>query len=355
MAHAATIARGIAGTPFVPKALRVLDRGQVDVQATTANIAAALLTGRELGMEPMAALRSIHVIDGTPALSALALRALVIVAGHEIWVEESTATRAIVNGARRGTGTVQSSTWTIDRAGTAGLAGKDNWRKQPTAMLIARATSECARLVAPEALLGMPYSVEELADEADLAETPGEPETKPATRTARRRRIPPAPAAARTLPPVVAPPPAPPEDEPGFDDGASANGEQPGTSAVIDGQHSATRPQTEDDPPPAELITDAQMRAMQAAFRDLGISDRGDRLEQARAIIGRDIESSKQMYRAEASAVIDELTQRKTRAALEQADAEARRQADEDAQLEAAYWAETRQQQLSDEPPLDET
>jgi hypothetical protein len=89
MTSAAQIARGIAGTPFVPSALRVFTRGEPDLGATTANVAAALLAGRELGLEPMAALRSIHIIDGTPGLSALAVRALVVAAGHDMWLEQS--------------------------------------------------------------------------------------------------------------------------------------------------------------------------------------------------------------------------------------------------------------------------
>jgi hypothetical protein len=285
MTHAAQIARGLAGTPFVPKALRA-----ADLAATTANVAAALLTGRELGIEPMAALRSINIIEGTPALSALAMRALVLVAGHDMWVEESTATRAIVAGQRRGSGNPQSSTWTMDRARTAGLAGKNNWRAHPTAMLIARATAECARLVAPEALLGMPYSVEELDDGDTSTEVPAAPERAPSTRTARRRAIPaptaPAPDAASGSPP--------PDPVPG----------------------------PEPDP---SMITKAQLRALQAGFRDVGMTDRGQRLEETTAIIGRHIESANDLYEAEASTVIDELRQRKQRAeaAREQAEADA--------------------------------
>jgi hypothetical protein len=164
MTAAAQIARGIAGTPFVPASLRVMHVGEIDLAATTANIAATLLTGKEVGLEPMAALRSIVVINGTPAINALAARALVVARGHELWLVESTATRCVYQGRRHGSDRTQQSVWTIDRAKDLGLAGKPNWRQQPIAMLIARATAECARLVAPEVLLGLPYIVEELED-----------------------------------------------------------------------------------------------------------------------------------------------------------------------------------------------
>ena len=94
----AQVAAQLARTPFVPQSLRDRDAG-----VTAANVAAAILTGQELAMSPMAALRAIVVIQGTPALTALGLRALVQSAGHGIWVTEATKTRAVVEGLRRAT------------------------------------------------------------------------------------------------------------------------------------------------------------------------------------------------------------------------------------------------------------
>ena len=45
--------------------------------------------------------------------------------------------------------------WTIEQAKHAGLAGKDNWKKYPQAMLRARAISEGIRAVYPAAIGGM--------------------------------------------------------------------------------------------------------------------------------------------------------------------------------------------------------
>jgi hypothetical protein len=84
--EAANVAVSLAKTPFVPASLRDRDPG-----VTAANITACILTGQELGLEPMAALRSIDVIQGTPALRALTMRAVVLAHGHDIWVAESTA------------------------------------------------------------------------------------------------------------------------------------------------------------------------------------------------------------------------------------------------------------------------
>jgi len=169
------IATSLVKTAFVPDSMR----GKAD-EAT-----AAILTGQEIGLAPMAALRSIDIISGTPAMRAHALRGLVQSKGHEVWLEEANSTRAIVCGRRKGTDQIQKSIWTIDRAKALGLAGRDQWRKQPQAMLVARATSECCRLVASDVILGIPYAIEELQDADETV--PAEARPTSSKRTARRK------------------------------------------------------------------------------------------------------------------------------------------------------------------------
>ncbi|GAU66683.1 hypothetical protein SSP35_03_03310 [Streptomyces sp. NBRC 110611] len=161
-----TIAESLARTSFVPEAFR----------GKAHEITAAILTGNEMGLSPMAAVRAFDLIKGTPAMRANAMRALIQSHGHAIWEEETTATRAVVCGRRAGEAEVHRSEWTIERAREAQLTGKDNWKRQPTAMLLARATSEACRLTASDVLHGVPYSAEELTDG-----------TASATRTVRRR------------------------------------------------------------------------------------------------------------------------------------------------------------------------
>src|SRR5690606_20836497 len=150
------VAQRLVQSSFVPQQFR----GK-PVEAT-----AAILAGAEVGLNPMASLRAFDVIQGQAAPRALTLRAVAQSHGHDIEVVESTTTRCRVRARRRG-GDWQSITWTIDRAKELGLTGKDNWRKQPQAMLVARATAEAARLVAADAILGIGYSAEEVADGAD--------------------------------------------------------------------------------------------------------------------------------------------------------------------------------------------
>ena len=49
----------------------------------------------------------------------------------------------------------------FERAGQLGLTSKDQWKKQPQTMLVARATGELCRLVAADALSAVPYAAEE--------------------------------------------------------------------------------------------------------------------------------------------------------------------------------------------------
>lgn len=149
------VAEKLVNTSFVPRGYR----GK-PMEAT-----AAILAGAEVGLSQMASLRAFDDIQGTPAPKAITLRAIVQNVGHEIVVKESTARVAVVAGRRRGSDEWQTSRWDISRAQQMGLLGKDQWKSQPTAMLIARATSECCRLIAADAIMGMPYSAEEIADQ----------------------------------------------------------------------------------------------------------------------------------------------------------------------------------------------
>lgn len=176
-AEAYKVAKSLVTTSFVPTSM----------QNKPHEAAAAILTGSEIGLSPMAALRSIDIIQGTPAMRAHALRGLVQSRGHEVWVQESTSTRAVVCGHRKGSEKVQESVWTLDRAKALKLTAKPNWLSQPQAMLIARATSELCRLIASDVLLGLPYSIEELSDE----HTPEPVAVAPAVkRTAKRAQAP---------------------------------------------------------------------------------------------------------------------------------------------------------------------
>lgn len=125
-------------------------------------IVAVVLAGHELGIKPMTSLKSIDVIQGQPALRAHAMRGIVLKQGHEIELVESDDQHCVMRGRRKGAEGWQTVVWDLGRARQMGLLNKDQWKKQPKTMLIARATGEICRLIAADALHGMPYVAEEL-------------------------------------------------------------------------------------------------------------------------------------------------------------------------------------------------
>ncbi|QQM45116.1 hypothetical protein [Streptomyces liliifuscus] len=145
------IANAIAGT-----SLAGAYRGKRD------EIVAVVLAGHELGLKPMTSLKSIDVINNQPALRAHAMRGIVLKQGHEVELVESTDTYCKMRGRRKGAERWQEVEWDTARATQMGLINKSEWKKQPKTMLIARATGEICRLVAADALHGMPYVAEEL-------------------------------------------------------------------------------------------------------------------------------------------------------------------------------------------------
>lgn len=201
VAPALDLARSLAKTEFVPKTLR--NRPEA--------VMAAILAGRELAVGPMQALRSIYVVEGTPTLSAALIRALILRAGHELWTSETTVTRCVLNGIRRGEDRVRTATFTITDAERAKVAGKDVWRRYPRRMLLARATSELASDAFPDVTLGL--HVLEDFDVVDVEEgTAGEVEEgKPSTRRRSPRKTapktpPPSPGPSSSSPANVDPP-----------------------------------------------------------------------------------------------------------------------------------------------------
>ena len=122
-----------------------------------------IATGAELGLSPMASLRSIHVIEGKPVLSAALIAGIVqrrpdLCEGFAL--VESTETIATYETKRRGQEPVRMS-FTIEQAQRARLTDKDNWKKYPHAMLRARASAELARAVYPDVVGGL-YDPDEI-------------------------------------------------------------------------------------------------------------------------------------------------------------------------------------------------
>lgn len=213
LAPAAEIANTIANTSFVPDTLR----------NKPAEVLACILTGVELGIEPMQSLSKIHIVKGRPTLAAELMRALVFEKGHEIGFNEQTTTRCTVWGRRVGSQDTTTVTWTKDDAVAAGLASKDNWKSYPRAMLQARATGELCRLIFPDVLAGISYTPEEIED-GDFMEASLTPEEKAEAKGEVKKKLKAAsskPSTRKTAEPAVRE--APPEPPlPGEEEGQEA-------------------------------------------------------------------------------------------------------------------------------------
>lgn len=126
------------------------------------NGAAAILYGAELGLNPIQSLQQIFVVHGAPAIYARTAVALVKRHGVIVETVSSTNDAVTVRAEDSRTGQVEQSTWDIPRAELAGYTSNKKYKTDPQAMLYAKAAMEVCRKIAPDVLLGIPYSREEL-------------------------------------------------------------------------------------------------------------------------------------------------------------------------------------------------
>lgn len=150
--HFRKVGVSLAHSGFVPQPYQ----GKPD------EIMACLAYGHELGLGPMQSLQSIDVIQGKPTLKPETMRALIRAQGHSLTRIEASNTKVTLRGKRADTGDEETVTYTIEDARALGLTGKDNWKKQPRAMLTARATSEIGRSLFSDVIMGASYTPEEL-------------------------------------------------------------------------------------------------------------------------------------------------------------------------------------------------
>jgi hypothetical protein len=265
---AAVYADRVCSTSMVPAAYR----------GKPAEACAAILAGAELGFSPMASLRAFDNIQGVPAPKAITLRAVVQAAGHQIRVVESTSERAVVDGRRKGDIEWGApSIWTIERASLMPqYKSNPNYKTNPAAMLLARATAEQCRWIASDAIMGMPYAAEELDSE------PNHYANARGVQLATRRL----------------------------------------TVADLDEPRAALQPPPVE--PTVEMLTDKQRGHMFALWGELGYSDseedRRKRLWLTAQILGltEPLESSSDLTRDEADRLIDALRERKDQMAAAQ-------------------------------------
>lgn len=308
------LSQRIARTEFVPTALRNKPE----------SVLACILTGHELGIGAMQALSKIHVIEGKPSMAAELMRAVILREGHVLDIEESTNTRCTIVARRSNSERETRMTYSIDDAKRAGLEGKQNWRKYPRAMLLARCTSEIARAVFPDVLAGISYSLEELTDgdvidpddvEPGDAPTPA-PAGAPVVKKAAAKKAATRKAAA---PRAASPAPALPGEEEFEPAPAAAEDDDDEEVAVVigpDGQPIGDEPLEETPyegpdqdltPPTRAPLSGPAVIAIK--LEEHGIKDRDVRLAVVGGIVGREIASSKDLVPVEVRLVLDTINE----------------------------------------------
>jgi hypothetical protein len=345
VAEVSKLASFIAPTEFVPKGLR----------GSAPAVAAAILYGREVHLPPMTALTQTYVIDGKPSISAEAMRALVLAAGHHLVFVETTGAICTMRARRNGDSEWTALTWTIDMARAAGLLGSSAWKSYPRAMLQARCTTEIARMVFPDVIHGF-RSTEELEDMAagGGVPAPAEPVKRATVQRASRKRATSGEeaAAAPALPAAVAPEepsapgqsafvPPPLPGEPGYDmeprgrDGlprvpspAQTGGGVGAPDAVPEDRDTDPTPAPDEPEEPVQdqdgdrPIPRSMVTAIQARFGELGLGgrlleDRRKRLGILETIVNRPIESTNGLTYAEGHLVLDTLARVESAAQLQ--------------------------------------
>ncbi|WP_054812084.1 hypothetical protein [Nocardia arizonensis] len=176
MVKAREFADVVCMTPMVPKFY------QGNPKAATV----AVLHGAELGLNPLQALQQVFVVHGTPAIYARTMVALLKNRGFRFRTVESGPTRVVFVGTSPDGVESEPSTWTIERADKAGyipkvdpgtgeyavnkngnLIGNEKYITEPENMLWAKAAAEVCRRLAPDVLLGISRTVEDIESEPE--------------------------------------------------------------------------------------------------------------------------------------------------------------------------------------------
>lgn len=141
----------------------------------TSAIMTIMLSARELGISPMAALNGgLNIIQGKVEISARMMNALIRRAGHSIVTVKCTETECELKGKRADNGDQESASFTMEDAKKASLIKPGGgWQKYPADMLYARALSRLARRLFPD-VIGCAYVEGEIVDaRAEIVEPQG--------------------------------------------------------------------------------------------------------------------------------------------------------------------------------------
>lgn len=138
---------------------KMLARGGPEAQAL---LAVDFATKRDLDL--ISVTQGVSFVQGRPVIDATLQRALAQRAGYQVVPVDVSDTSATVRVSKGGQ-VIGEATYTLEDAKLAGLTGKDNWKKNPKAMLVARATTQACRWYAPDVMTGVTAEDDDWADD----------------------------------------------------------------------------------------------------------------------------------------------------------------------------------------------
>lgn len=300
--NATALVSPLVDTAFVPDTYkpkfdpRATDEEKARARGVAvANATAAVLQGISLGVDPLTALQQIYIVHGRPGMYAKFMVALVQAHGHEVWTEDLSDTRAVVCGRRRGSEHIERVPITMDQARRAKWTSNSKYQETPQDMLWARAAGRVCDRIASDVIKGI-ATVEQINDEVYATTA----EVGNGHRTVRPRQKP-APIEASTIndPPLeedqwATRSPTPPELTTDLRNPAEPTSTSP-------------TPEASETQRPDGTITAAQQKMLHALLRDTGRGDRDVALVYIAGVLEREIESTKELSKADAGKVIDAL------------------------------------------------
>lgn len=217
--------------------------------------AIAIAFGSSLGWHWTKSLQDVYVVNGKPAIQSKEMRELLIRAGHHIEEIEVGPTKVILAGRRANSDYEIRVEWTIEKAKQAGYTSNKLYNTIPETMLYARCTTDLAKRLAPDALSGLGI-VEDLQD-------------RPVKVKSERLR----------------------GGTAGLGDALGVTDDVPDVS----------------DHASVEMISTEQLKKLHAMFGESGLGNREEGLAYLSNLLDREVGSSKDLTKAEASAVFEAL------------------------------------------------
>lgn len=143
-------------TGFLPQSIKTAEQA-----------IAIVMTGRELGIGPMAALQTINIIQNKPTVSPQLMLALINRSGQADDIQISATNEGATVTMKRKGRTSYTANFGPKEAMALGLHSKDNYKKQPATMYKWRAVADAARVVFPDVVLGL-FAPDEMGADVDM-------------------------------------------------------------------------------------------------------------------------------------------------------------------------------------------